>query len=249
VTAQALRSALVTGASRGIGLGIASRLAAQGYALTISGRREGTLTEAADILRQRGSPYVQISPGDMSDPDDLARLSDSHAERFKTMNALILNAGVGTAGLISETSLRRFDKTVAVNFRGQFILLRHSLPMLRAAARLDSEHGARIVALASITGAYAEARMAAYGATKAALLSLVAAVNAEESVHRVTATAIAPAFVNTDMTTWAHDKVAPDRMIEINDVVEMADAVLRLSANAVVPQILMSRAGTDGYCA
>jgi short-subunit dehydrogenase len=249
VTAGPTRSALVTGASRGIGLGIASRLAAQGYALTISGRREGTLAEAADFLRHRGSPYVQISPGDMSDADALVRLSDIHAERFETMNALILNAGVGTASLISDTSLERLDKTVAVNFRGQFILLKNSLPMLRAAARLDPERGARIVALASIAGAYAEPGMAAYGATKAALLSLIAAVNAEESAHGVAATAIAPAFVNTDMATWAHDKVTPDRMIEINDIVELADAVLRLSPNAVVPQIVISRAGTDGYCA
>ena len=100
--------------------------------------------------------------------------------------------------------------------------------------------------LASITGVYAESNLAVYGATKAALISLTESLNLEEAVNGVTATAIAPGYVDTDMAAWVHDSIAPDAMIGVNDIVELVDALLQLSANAVVGQLIVSRAGTDG---
>jgi short-subunit dehydrogenase len=103
------------------------------------------------------------------------------------------------------------------------------------------------VALASITGVYAEAGLAVYGATKAALISLTETLNVEESGNGVSATALAPAYVDTDMSAWIHDTIPPEAMIEVNDIVELVDALLRLSSRAVVPKIVVGRAGTDGY--
>lgn len=125
--------------------------------------------------------------------------------------------------------------------------LQNSLPLLRAGAAADPARGAKIVALASITGVYAERGLAVYGATKAALISLVQTLNAEESANGISATSIAPAFVDTDMSAWTHDAIPPSEMLEVNDIVEMTDAILRLSARAVVGNIVMTRAGTDGY--
>ncbi|MEV6217963.1 SDR family oxidoreductase [Nocardia sp. NPDC051833] len=243
----ASKSALITGASRGIGLGIANRLAQQGYSLTITARDADRLTAVAADLRALGAPEVVAVAADMADEDGIARLLAEHADRYATLSALILNAGVGTAGALADSSMKRFDKTVAVNVRAPLQLVQGALPMLRAAAAADPAHGAKVVALSSITGVYAEAGLAVYGAAKAAMISLLATLNAEESGNGVTATAIAPAYVDTDMSAWIHDRIPPERMLAVNDVVEMVDSLLRLSARAVVPTIVMSRAGTDGY--
>ncbi|MGM7644974.1 SDR family NAD(P)-dependent oxidoreductase [Nocardia sp. JW2] len=241
------RSALISGASRGIGLGIAKHLAQQGYSLTITARDADRLRAVAAELRADGAAEVIVAAADMSDEEGVARVLGAHTDRFATMSALILNAGVGTAGPLAESSMRRFDKTIEVNVRAPIQLIQGALPLLRAGARENPGRGAKVIALSSITGVYAEAGLAVYGAAKAALISLLATLNAEESGNGVTATAIAPAYVDTEMSAWIHDQVPPDQMLAVNDIVEMVDALLRLSARAVVPTIVMSRAGTDGY--
>lgn len=101
------RSALVTGASRDIGLGIARRLAGRGYGLTITARGEDTLAEVAQTLRADGAPEGLTVAGDLSDPDHLSALVATHRDRFAVMHGLILNAGVGTAGRIEDYPARR----------------------------------------------------------------------------------------------------------------------------------------------
>ncbi|MDI9914090.1 SDR family oxidoreductase [Rhodococcus sp. IEGM 1379] len=241
------RSALVTGASKGIGLGIATRLATLGYGLTITARDSEKLEAVAEGLRSAGSPDVVVVAGDMADEDFATELVAVHGDRFGSMRALILNAGVGTSGSIADYPMRRFDKTVAVNLRTPFVLLQESLPLLRAAADADPDGGAKVIALSSMAGVYAEGGLAVYGATKAALLSVVEALNAEESGNGVSATAIAPGYVDTDMSAWTQDRIPPDTMIKVDDIVELVDGLLRLSSRAVVPKVVMTRAGADGY--
>ncbi|UYP18735.1 SDR family oxidoreductase [Rhodococcus sp. Z13] len=244
-----MNSALVTGASRGIGLGIATRLAERGYSLTISARGAERLETVAEQLREAGAKEVRAVAADLADPEATARVVETHRETFGDMKALILNAGVGTAGSIAEFPARRFDKTLAVNLGAPFALIQASLPLLRAAAQNDPDRGAKIVALSSITGVYAEAGLAAYGATKAALISLVETLNEEESGNGISASALAPAYVDTDMSDWIKDRIPAESMIEVNDVVEIVDALLKLSSRAVVPKIVLSRAGAGLYTA
>ncbi|MFC4604945.1 SDR family NAD(P)-dependent oxidoreductase [Rhodococcus kronopolitis] len=240
------RTALVTGASRGIGLGIATRLAGLGYSLTVTARDADRLDAVAVELRAAGAPQVIATAGDMADEDTVRRIAEIHSDRLGPMKALILNAGVGSAGTVADYPMRRFDKTLEVNLRAPFLLLQRCLPLLRAGAAADPGRGAKVIALASVTGVHAEHGLAVYGATKAALISLVQALNAEESGNGVSATTIAPAYVDTDMSAWIHDRIPAEQMLEVNDVVEVAEGLLRLSSRAVVPNIVMTRAGTDG---
>lgn len=226
------RSALVTGASRGLGLGIARMLAGRGFGLTLAARDEQRLQEVADDLRALGAPTVVLKPGDLADDRYPTELCDAHAAAFPTMTCLVLNAGVGSA-----------------NLRSSFLLLQRGLPLLRAAAQAEPRHGARIVALSSLTGVYAEAGLGAYGATKAALNSLVDATNAEESANGVTATAVAPGYVETDMSAWVRDRIPAEAMIPVEDVVELVSSVVGLSARSVVPRLVITRAGTNGFIA
>ena len=185
-------SALVTGGSRGIGLGIARRLAERGYDLTLTARDQERLTSAAGELRTRGAPQVHVVAADLAAPETAQLVVEEHRQRFGAPRALVLSAGVGTAGHIDTYPSTRYDKTFTVDLRAPFLLLQHSLPLLRKAARRDPRRGARVVALSSITGVYAESGLAAYGAAKAGLISIIETFNAEESVNGVSATALSP---------------------------------------------------------
>ncbi|GCD90000.1 SDR family NAD(P)-dependent oxidoreductase [Nocardioides sp. LS1] len=241
------RSALVTGASRGIGLGIARMLAGRGFSLTVAARDAGRLATVADELRCLGASRVVPVPGDLADQAYPAVLATSHRDAFGSLDCLVLSAGVGTAGNLADFPVERFDKTVAVNVRAPFLLVQECLPLLRAAALAHPDRGARVVALSSITGVHAEPGLAAYGATKAALNSLVETLNAEESGRGVSATALAPAYVETDMSAWVRDVVPAEEMIPVSDIVELVAALVGLSARSVVSRLVISRAGTTGF--
>jgi NAD(P)-dependent dehydrogenase (short-subunit alcohol dehydrogenase family) len=242
-----MKTALVTGASRGIGRGIAQRLAERGFGLTITSRSAGDLDRVAADLRSAGSPDVGYRECDMADRAAIADLMATHTSRFgSTMNSLVINAGVGTAGPIGSFRLDRFDKTIDVNLTSALLLIQGALPSLRAAAAEDQVQGAKIIAMSSITGVYAEAGLAVYGASKAALLSLVETVNLEESSAGVTATAVAPAYVDTDMAAWITDKIPAHTMIPVADVVSVVDMILGLSRSTAITRVVMGRSGTSG---
>ncbi|MDA3628828.1 SDR family NAD(P)-dependent oxidoreductase [Saccharopolyspora sp. WRP15-2] len=237
------RTALVTGASRGIGLGIAQRLAAAGYALTLSARKEEPLLHAASELADETGTEVAPVVGNLATEDDVRQLAAAHEERFGALDLLVLNGGVGSAGPVAETKMKTYDLVLNVNLRAQFLLIQQCLPMLRKAAAAHPSHGGKIVALASITGVAGEPGLAAYGASKAGLISLCETVTLEESVHGVTATAISPGYVDTDMTEWKRDELGQESMLSTADVAELVLAITRLSARAVVPNMVLTRAG------
>lgn len=241
------RSALITGASRGIGLGIARRLAERGYGLTITARSEDALAEVAQTLRADGAPEVLTVAGDLSDPGHPPALVAAHRDRFSVLHGLVLNAGVGTAGRIEDYPDRRFTRSVEVNLRAPMTLIQQSLPLLRAGAAAAPATGAKVIALSSITGVYPEAGLAVYGATKAALLPLIDTLNAEEAAGGVVATSLAPAYVDTDMSAWVHDRIGPEEMIPVGDIVELVDTLLRLSPRSVVGRMVVTRAAGSAF--
>jgi 3-oxoacyl-[acyl-carrier protein] reductase len=236
------RAALVTGASRGIGRAIAKRLAAEGFDLTITARTRAALDALAVDL---GQATAHVVPGDMSSEDDVARVADEHLARFGRLDVLVLNAGTGTVTPIEETSPARFEKQLRVNLHSPFQLIARCLPAMRETAKSNRRLGARIIAIASVTGIASEPGMSVYGASKAALISLCESVNVEASADGVSATSISPGYVDTDMSEWIHDRIAPDTMITVDDIGELAVAMTRLSANAVVPNITVVRPGDN----
>jgi 3-oxoacyl-[acyl-carrier protein] reductase len=243
------RSAIVTGASRGIGFGIAQRLATRGFGLTLTARSKDTLAAAAAQFIDAGASSVEIVAGDAADPGLARAVVAAHRQRFDAMDALILNAGIGTAGTVKEFPMKRYALTMDVNLGTPLAFMQQSLPLLQRAAELRPSTGAKVIALASITGVFAEPGLGVYGASKAALLSVVDTFNAEESHRGVVATSLAPAFVATDMSEWTHAQVPPEQMIPVSDVVNIADVLLALSPNTMISRIVMSRSGTSGFVA
>lgn len=234
------RAALVTGGSRGIGLAIAERLAAEGFALTIAARSRDSLDAAAASLEARGAHVVAVE-ADAAEPEAIDALLASHQAVWGRLDALVLNAGMGFASPISETPLRRVDKHYALNLRGTFATVAAALPLLRRTAAAEPR-GTRVIALASLAGLMAEPNLAAYSATKAAVVSLCESICLEEAATGVSATALCPGYVDTDMAAWKHDEIAPADMIRAADLAELAVSLTRLSRNAAVPSIAVHRA-------
>jgi 3-oxoacyl-[acyl-carrier protein] reductase len=242
VSAESAPSAMITGATGGIGRAIAGRLAHAGYRLTLSGRDEAALAKLASDLADSEAELHTV-PADLTAESDVRALARSHCERFGSMDLLVLSAGTGTSGRIAEYPMRRFDRQMTVNVRAPFALVQECLPALRRAAAARPARGSRVAAIASMAGIASEPGLAAYGAAKAALISLCQSVNAEESSAGVTATAIAPGYVDTEMSAWVHDRIGPAEMIPPADIAELVLALAQLSARSVVPLIAMSRAG------
>lgn len=240
------RSALVTGASRGIGRCCAQLLAEEGWDLTVSGRDSAALSQAAAELADIGVG-VQAVAADMAVEAEVRELAQAHANRFGSLDLLLLSAGVGSSGPVAGYPMRRFDRQIAVNLRGPFALIQECLPQLRQAAVLNPGQGARIVAIASLTGLVPEPGLAVYAATKAALISLCQSVNTEESARGVSATAISPGYVDTEMSAWVRDHIRPADMIGPADIAQLAVVLSRLSPQAVISSIPVARAGPSQF--
>jgi NAD(P)-dependent dehydrogenase (short-subunit alcohol dehydrogenase family) len=223
-------TALVTGGSSGIGLAIARALREEGYDLTLSSRRPEKLEPAAGELGAHGIV------ADVSREEDCERLVAAHRERFGGLDVLVSSAGVGVAGRIEELATKHFDLQLAVNVRGLFLVTRLCLPMLR-------ESRGWIVNVASIAGTIPTPGLSAYGASKAAVISLTRTLNAELEADGVRAVAICPGFVDTAMAAWTG--IPPEEMIQPEDCAELVRFLLRLSPHARIPQVVIERLGSD----
>jgi len=221
-------SALVTGGSSGIGLAIARMLAEEGYALTLAGRKLERLEAAREGL---DAAIVQANVGD---EDDCVRVVAEHVELHGGLDVLVNSAGIGIAGTVGDTTTKAWDLQQAVNLRGAFLVTREALPYLRATKGY-------VVNLASIAGTVPTPGLAAYGATKAALIGLTRTLAREEADSGVRATALCPGFVDTRMAAWTG--IPGDEMIAPEDCAEIVRALLRLSQYARVPVVVLERAG------
>jgi short-subunit dehydrogenase len=234
------RAAIVTGASRGIGLALAETLAAEGYGLTISARKPDTLEAAAERLREHGHE-VEAVPANLADAEAVAEIVARHRERFGRLDVLVNNAGVGIGAAAAEHQPKHVDLQLAVNVRAVVLLYREAADLLKAAG---AEHGnALVVNLASIAGKSPQPWLSVYSATKAAVVAYTTAMNKELNGHGVKSVALCPGFVDTDMSEFVKGSIPAEEMITTGDIAEALRFVLRLSPHCVVPEIVFQRPG------
>jgi NAD(P)-dependent dehydrogenase (short-subunit alcohol dehydrogenase family) len=239
-TAMPDRAAIVTGASRGIGHAIASMLAEEGYALTLSARRPDSLDAAAQALRDAGHEVeVEAVPGNISAEEDVQRVVAAHNDRFGRLDVLVNSAGVGVGAAVADIQTKRVDLQLDVNLRALILFYREALELLRAAG---AEHGnALVVNLASIAGKSGQPWLSVYSATKAAVIGWTQAMNKELNSEGIKSVALCPGFVDTDMTEFIREHVKPADMIRPEDIAESVRFLLRVSPACVVPEIVFQR--------
>jgi NAD(P)-dependent dehydrogenase (short-subunit alcohol dehydrogenase family) len=236
---MAQRTALITGASSGIGLAIARALGQEGYGLTISARTPEKLEGAVEGLTNEGIEPHWL-PANMANEEDISSLVDGHSKRFGRLDVLVNNAGIGIGGEIAQQQTKHIDLQIGVNLRAVYLTTRNCIPMLKQAG---SEHGkALVVNVASIAGKAGQPWLAAYSATKAGVVGLSQAAHGELSNSGIQVTALCPAFVATAMTDWV-EGLDKEEMIQPEDIAESVRFLLRTSPNCIVPEIQFLRPG------
>jgi short-subunit dehydrogenase len=234
------RAAIVTGASRGIGLALAETLADEGYALTVSARKPDTLQTAAERLRERGAE-VEAVEGNLADPDSIAEVVGRHRDRFGRLDVLVNNAGVGIGATATDHQTKHVDLQLDVNLRAIILFYRESIELLRAAG---AEHGnALVVNLASLAGKSPQPWLSVYSATKAAVVAYTVAMNKELANDGVKSVAFCPGFVDTDMADFIKDTVPAETMLKTSDISEALKFMLRVSPACLVSEIVFQRPG------
>lgn len=238
------RNALITGASRGLGAAIALGLAEAGFDLTISARGEPGLVSVAQAAQALGS-IVHVHPANLRDDADISGLVAAHGAAFGVLDLLVVNAGMGYTGTLAELPVARFDTIMKINLRAPFLLIQEALPLLRAAAASRAEFGGKVIAVSSLTAMASEAGLGAYAASKAGLASLCQTLTIEEWAHGVSASAISPGYVATDMTSHLHESLPHAEMMIPSDVATLVVAMSKLSARASVPALPLTRPGPN----
>lgn len=187
------RIAIVTGGGTGIGRATALALAQEGAKVTICGRRENPLKSAEKAIREIGGDGFAFQ-ADVSDPDDVTRLVGEVVEKWGTIDILVNNAGIEGGGYIHEHDVETWDRVMAVNLRGPFLMARAVLPIMR------KQRIGHIVNISSEAGIEYYKGNGAYGVAKHALNALAEFIQIENQDSGIQVNTICPGMVVTEMT-------------------------------------------------
>lgn len=182
--------ALVTGAGRGIGAGVAEALSNQGYAVALTSRSRDQLEETA----ARCTGPALVLPADMVEPGAVDRLLDQVEQAWTAPEVVVANAGAGVSASVEKTTDEQWQQMLDLNLTAPFRLLRRTIPAMKRAG-----HG-RIVVVASVAAKLGEPYISAYTASKHGVLGLVRSAAAELARTGVTVNAVCPGYVDTPMT-------------------------------------------------
>jgi 3-oxoacyl-[acyl-carrier protein] reductase len=201
-----LRNVIVTGASRGLGLGIATALAVAGYRVIAVARSESeALRGLAASLLGRGQGEVRFCPFDLLETQKMAELVAKLRKESGPLYGLVNNAAIGTAGVLAMMRDDEIEKLIHLNTLSPIVLTRYVVRSMM------SEQAGRIVNIASIAAATGFQGLAVYSATKASLIGFTRSLARELGPLGITVNAVAPGFVATDMT----NTMAPEQLEKI----------------------------------
>ncbi|MBB5051359.1 3-oxoacyl-[acyl-carrier protein] reductase [Afipia massiliensis] len=190
------RTALVTGATGGIGGAIARALHAQGATVAISGTRREALDTLAGELKER----VHVLPCNLSDMTEVEALVPAAEKAMGQLDILVANAGITRDNLFVQLRDEDFDDVIRVNLTATFRLARAATKLM-----MRKRFG-RIIAITSVVGVTGNAGQGNYAASKAGLIGMMKSVGAEYARRNVTANCIAPGFIATPMTDVLNEK-------------------------------------------
>jgi 3-oxoacyl-[acyl-carrier protein] reductase len=187
--------AIVTGGSRGIGRAIGTSLAAQGAQVVLGyAQGEAAAQSAVEAIRANGG-RAEAARLDVSETASTERSIQELAKRLGRLDILVANAGIAIDGLLLRLNDDDFDKTLAINLKGAVSSARAAVKIMMRAKT------GRILFISSVVGEMGNAGQTAYAASKAALLGVTKSIAREYASRNVTVNAIAPGFIDTDMTS------------------------------------------------
>lgn len=195
------KTALVTGAGRGIGKAIALKLAGEGANILLNyvHSKEGA-EQVVKEIEQLGVRALAVQ-ADVSVFSEAKELVTKAKEEFGTVDILVNNAGITKDGLIMRMSEEDFDRVIEVNLKGVFNCARHVVPIM------VKQRSGRIINITSVVGLVGNAGQANYAASKAGVIGLTKSLAKEIGSRGITVNAVAPGFIETDMTSGLSEKL------------------------------------------
>jgi gluconate 5-dehydrogenase len=203
------KTALVTGASRGLGLQMAHALGEAGARIMLSSRKAGDLEAATAELQAAGIDARWIA-ADCADEDDIRRLANETLQRMGDVHILVNNAGATWGAPAEDYPVPAWDKVMNLNVRGYFIL-----SQIIAKQSMIPRRSGRIINIASIAGLGGnppEMQMIAYNTSKGAVVNFTRALACEWGRHNITVNAICPGFFPSKMTRGTLDRIGEDTL-------------------------------------
>ena len=242
-----MRNVLVTGGSRGLGLGIARRLTVAGYRVIAVARKESPqLTSAMEEAEGAHPGSLRFVACDLAEIDDLPALVTTVRKDVGPIYGLVNNAAVGFDGVLALMPTSQIAQLVRVNTLAPIVLTKYVVRAMLA------DGGGRIVNVASIVGFTGYRGLSVYGATKASLLGFTRSLAREVGGMGVTVNAVAPGFLDTEMTQGLDGvqreqiarRSALRRLPDIDDVAGAVEFLLGDNANSITGSVLTVDAGS-----
>jgi len=224
------RTALITGASRGIGRACALALSEAGARVALAARNVEQLEELAGQIRGTGRDAIVV-PLDLASPDSIKEAASKVAKEFGPILILVNNAGITKDGLALRMKKDDWDTVLATNLTGAFLM---SQQVLQGMMR---ERWGRIINISSVVGEMGNPGQANYVASKAGLIGLTKSLAQEMGSRNITVNAVAPGFIETDMTHGLSQELK-DKMLaniplrRIGKAEDVAGAVTFLASEA-----------------
>ena len=236
------KTVLITGSSRGIGAAIAEAFAAEGYNVAVNCRSAEAGQKTVKACRALGV-QAECFAADVADFSACGEMVEKVKAAFGSVDVLVNNAGITKDGLIARMSEESFDQVIAVNLKSMFNMVRHVAPLMM------KQRSGSIINLSSVAGVYGNAGQLNYSAAKAGVIGLTKSTAKELGGRGITCNAIAPGFIETDMT-GALPEEAKKAILEATSlrrfgtVQDVAQAALFLAASTFVTgQVLLVDGG------
>jgi 3-oxoacyl-[acyl-carrier protein] reductase len=221
------RVVLVTGAGRGIGRAVALAFAREGSKVALIGRTKKNLVDVARELREIDAPSA-VLPGDVSDEGVVSRVVAAAEQQLGPVDVLVNNAGVFVAAPVEKMDTLVFDRVIAVNLRGPFLMSRAVLPGMKSRRR------GHIVNVSSTAGRRGYAGGGAYCASKFGLVGLSEAMMYEARTSDVRVSVVYPSTVATDLVKKAGVTINEKTAIQPEDVAAGIVALVKMDDRALV---------------
>jgi 3-oxoacyl-[acyl-carrier protein] reductase len=242
-----MSNVIVTGGSRGLGLAVVRRLAAEGYRVIAVARhmndRLASAVEQAERARPGSLPFVPFDLGNIQDIPELVR--KLHKD-FGPIYGLVNNAGLGADGALAMMHNSKIEELIRVNTLSPIVLTKYVVRHMMA------NGGGRVVNIASILGFTGYSGLSVYGATKASMIGFTRSLAREVGRMGVNVNAVAPGFLDTDMTQGLDDehraqivrRSALRRLPQVDDVADAVEFLLGDKAKSITGTVLTVDAGT-----